>query len=190
LIGVLAIQGDFAAHGRMLSQLNEPWREIRNPNELNEIEGLIIPGGESTTLLNFLLTGDWMPRLSEFVANGGSIFGTCAGAILLARDISNPEQPSLGFADVAIVRNAYGRQIHSSVATGPSVFGGPDLEFVFIRAPRIDRTGSQSKVLAEFQGSPVLVQDGKHLLATFHPELTNDVRVHQHFLSMVRGKAS
>jgi pyridoxal 5'-phosphate synthase pdxT subunit len=186
LIGVLAIQGDFAAHGRILSQLNEPWREIRNPTELSGIDGLIIPGGESTTILNFLLAEDWMPRLSEFAASGGSIFGTCAGAILLARDIYNPTQPSLGFADVAIVRNAYGRQIHSFVAAGPSVFGGADLEFVFIRAPRIERTGSHSKILAEFQGSPVLVQDGKHLLATFHPELTNDVRVHQHFLSMVR----
>lgn len=190
MIGILAIQGDFAAHARMLSRLNEPWQEIRNPFELNEISGLIIPGGESTTILHFLTKGDWMPRLSELAVNGGSIFGTCAGAILLACDISNPKQPSLGFADVAITRNAYGRQIHSFVATGPSAFGTPDLEMVFIRAPRIERTGTNSKILAEFEGSPVLVQDGKHLLATFHPELTNDLRVHQHFLSMTRGKAS
>lgn len=189
LIGILAIQGDFAAHGRVLSQLGQPWREIRKASEINGISGLIIPGGESTTMLHFLLCEEWRTAISEFSGNGGSVFGTCAGAILLARKVSNPSQPSLGLVDITITRNAYGRQVHSFVAKTASSFGAPDLEMVFIRAPLIDGIGPELKTLVEYGGSPVLVQDKRHLLATFHPELTSDVRVHQHFLSMLRRVA-
>jgi 5'-phosphate synthase pdxT subunit len=154
---------------------------------MDGISGLIIPGGESTTMLHFLLTCGWEEALTEFGKKGGCIFGTCAGAILLAREVSNPPQASLGLADVSISRNAYGRQVHSFVAKAPSVFGCPEFEMVFIRAPRIERTGPLAKTLAELGRSPVLVQDGRHLLATFHPELTTDLRIHNHFLSMTRG---
>ncbi len=185
-IGVLAVQGDFAAHGRVLQQLGVPWCEVRHPEQLREISGLILPGGESTTMLKFLREeGFWEP-LQDFARQGGAFFGTCAGAILLAREVTNPRQPSLGLIDISVQRNAYGRQINSFVdrALSPAL-GPPPLEMVYIRAPIITRVGPGVEVLAEHGGHPVLVQQGRCLAATFHPELTEDRRVHERFLRLI-----
>ncbi|MCS6817569.1 MAG: pyridoxal 5'-phosphate synthase glutaminase subunit PdxT [Blastocatellia bacterium] len=190
-IGVLAVQGDFAAHERVLERLGAPWCEVRHPEQLREISGLILPGGESTTMLKFLLEeGFWEP-LQELARRGGAFFGTCAGAILLAREVTNPRQPSLGFLDISVQRNAYGRQINSFVdrALSPA-FGPPPLEMVYIRAPIITRVGPNVEVLAEHGGHPVLVQQGRCLAATFHPELTDDLRIHRRFLQLVEAASA
>jgi 5'-phosphate synthase pdxT subunit len=186
-IGVLAIQGDFAAHGCVLEKLGVAWREIKRPEQLAEVSGLIIPGGESTTMLKFLLDEELIDPLKELAQRGGAFFGTCAGAILLAREVSNPAQPSLGLVDISIERNAYGRQVDSFVDTASNTaLGPPSLELVFIRAPIITRTGPEVQVLVEHRGHPVLVQQGQYLVATFHPELTGDTRVHERFLSLTK----
>jgi 5'-phosphate synthase pdxT subunit len=185
MIGVLAIQGDFAAHGRVLDRLGARWCEVKYPEQLTELSGLIIPGGESTTMLKFLVGEGFMGPLKEYPRRGGAFFGTCAGAILLAREVFSPAQPSLEVVDVAIERNAYGRQVDSFIDAALSpAFGPPAMEMVYIRAPIITRVGSGVEVLAEHGGHPVLVQQGRHLVATFHPELTNDTRVHEHFLRL------
>lgn len=182
-----AIQGDFAAHERLLERLGVSWCEVRRPEQLDEISGLILPGGESTTMLKFLFDEGFIEPLNRFAQRGGAIFGTCAGAILLALDVSNPTQPSLGLVDLSIQRNAYGRQVDSFIDTTLSpALGPPPLEMVFIRAPIITRTGAAVEVLARHQGQPVLVRQGQYLVATFHPELTSDTRVHQLFLSLVK----
>jgi 5'-phosphate synthase pdxT subunit len=188
-IGVLAIQGDFAAHARVLERLGADCCEVRKPEQLNDVSGLIMPGGESTTMLKFLLDEGLMEPLKNFVHQGGAVFGTCAGAILLAREVSNPVQSSLGLVDISIQRNAYGRQVDSFIDTTLSpALGPPPLEMVFIRAPVITRTGAGVEVLAEHEGHPVLIRQGRHLVATFHPELTSDTRVHQLFLNLVRQR--
>jgi pyridoxal 5'-phosphate synthase pdxT subunit len=160
---------------------------VRKPEELDGIDGLVIPGGESSTFLKFLEREGFLNKLRDFVSQKPS-FGTCAGAILLAKDVVNPKQASLGVLDIAIGRNAYGRQIDSSIMTAPTKLDGPPLEMVFIRAPRIERVGKQVQVLAERDGHPVLVREGKILAATFHPELSNDLRVHELFVDMVKEK--
>lgn len=186
MIGVLAIQGDFAAHGRVLNRLGVRWCEVRRAEQLAELSGLILPGGESTTMLKFLLGEGFIEPLKEFARRGGSFFGTCAGAILLAKEVTNPSQPSLGVMDLAVERNAYGRQVDSFIDSAVSrAFGPPPMEMVFIRAPIITRVGRGVEVLIEHRSRPVLVEQGKHLVATFHPELTDDTRVHQRFLSLV-----
>lgn len=186
MIGVLAIQGDFAAHGKMLDKLSVTWCEVKNPHQLENIKGLIMPGGESSTILKFLTDEGFINPLKEFSKRGGGIFGTCAGAILLAREVSNPPQESLGLIDISIERNGYGRQVDSFIDVADSeFFGKPPLEIVFIRAPIVRCVGKDVEVLATNRGQPILLQQGKHLAATFHPELTNDVRVHQHFLSLL-----
>lgn len=186
MIGVLAIQGDFAAHGKMLDKLSVAWCEVKNPHQLENIKGLIMPGGESSTILKFLTDEGFINPLKEFSKRGGSIFGTCAGAILLAREVSNPPQESLGLIDISIERNGYGRQVDSFIDVADSeFFGKPPLEIVFIRAPIVRCVGKDVEILATNRGQPILLQQGKHLAATFHPELTNDVRVHQHFLSLL-----
>lgn len=183
-VGVLAIQGNFAAHAEALLEAGADPVEIRNPEELEGLDGLIIPGGESTTILKFLERRQFFDILKEFVHHTPT-FGTCAGAILLARDVRNPAQRSLGALDAVVERNAYGRQIDSSILVAPSSLPGDPLEMVFIRAPRIAETGPEVEVLARRDGFPVLVRQGKLMAATFHPELSRDRRVHRLFVETV-----
>jgi len=186
-VGVLSLQGDFAAHGEALARAGAEPVYVRDPEQLAGIDGLVIPGGESTTMLKLLRFEGWMDQLAEF-GRVKPIFGTCAGAILLAKDVSNPAQESLGLMDIGVERNGYGRQVDSRVT---SLDPEPDfarrtapgkLEAVFIRAPIIRRVGNGARVLASYAGDPVLVEQGRHLAATFHPELTGDARVHELFL--------
>jgi pyridoxal 5'-phosphate synthase pdxT subunit len=183
-IGVLAVQGDFEAHAAMLAGMGVNTREVRTPADLEDCDGLILPGGESTTQLQFLQEEGLSNAIREFVSEGGAIFGTCAGAILLATEVKNPEQDSLALLDMTVLRNAYGRQIASEVASGPSTLKKEDLEMVFIRAPIIERVGPGVEVLAEYAGKAALVQKGRIMAATFHPELTDDTTVHERFVKM------
>jgi 5'-phosphate synthase pdxT subunit len=185
-IGVLAIQGDYAAHAEALIESGAEPVEVRNAEELEGLDGLILPGGESTTMLKFLERRGLFESLKEFAA-ARPVFGTCAGAILLARDVRHPVQRSLGALNAVVERNAYGRQIDSTILTEPTELPGGPLEMVFIRAPRIAETGAGVEVLARREGSPVLVRQGNLLAATFHPELSVDRRVHQLFVDMVIG---
>lgn len=180
-IGVLAVQGDFDAHRKRLEELGAEVVLVRKPEQLDEIEGLVIPGGESGAFLK-ILGDEGFRKLQDFVRLKPT-FGTCAGAIMLAREISNPEQPGLGALDIRIRRNAYGRQIDSSIREGE--FVGTPLEMVFIRAPKIERVGPSVEVLATEGKDPVAVRQGKTMAATFHPELSEDTRVHQAFLDLV-----
>jgi 5'-phosphate synthase pdxT subunit len=182
-IGVLALQGDFDAHRRRLEELGAEVVLVKKPEQLNEIEGLVIPGGESSTFIK-LLGEAGFERLKEFVRVKPT-FGTCAGAILLAKDVENPQQTGLGALDISIRRNAYGRQIDSSIRDG--LFRGAPIEMVFIRAPKISRLSPDVEVLATEGNDPVLVRQGKTMAATFHPELSSDARVHRAFLEMVRN---
>src|SRR5271154_5104601 len=181
-IGVLALQGAYDAHAKALTALGVTAKLVRVPAELEGLDGLIIPGGESTTFLKFLERDHFLDALQTFVEHTPT-FGTCAGAILLAKDVHNPAQRSLAVLDIAVERNAYGRQIDSTILTAPSELPGQPLEMVFIRAPRITRTGPEVETLASRDGFPVLVRQDNILAATFHPELGNDPRVHQLFLN-------
>jgi 5'-phosphate synthase pdxT subunit len=183
-IGVLAIQGDYAAHATALSETGADPCEIRKPDQLKELDGLILPGGESTTMLKFLEKHSFLEALLEFCKNK-PVFGTCAGAILLARDVRNPAQRSLGVLDAVVERNAYGRQVDSAILTAETALPGGPLEMVFIRAPRIVATGAGVQTLAERDGAPALVRQGNMMAATFHPELSTDRRVHQLFVRIV-----
>jgi 5'-phosphate synthase pdxT subunit len=185
-IGVLAIQGDFAAHAQALQDAGADPVEVRKPEQLAGLDGLILPGGESTTFLKFLERDGLLEALQRFIADKPA-FGTCAGCILLAREVTHPPQQSLAAIDITVERNAYGRQIDSAIRTGETVLPGGPLEMVYIRAPRIARVGPGVEVLAERDGFPVLVRQGKLLAATFHPELSSDRRVHQLFVDMVRA---
>jgi len=183
-IGVLALQGDFEAHEKALKRAGAEAIQVRSAEDLRKIDGLVIPGGESTTMLKLLDEEHLLAPLVEF-GRERPIFGTCAGAILLASEVSNPPQPSLGLMDISVERNAYGRQLESRIARlHPQGLDG-DLEAVFIRAPIIRRVGVNARVLATYQGDPVLVEQGPHLVATFHPELTEDTRIHRMFLSKI-----
>jgi pyridoxal 5'-phosphate synthase pdxT subunit len=184
-IGVLALQGDFAAHAEALEDAGAEAITVRKPSELADLDGLILPGGESTTFLKFLERDGFLESLQRFVAEKPA-FGTCAGCILLARNVSHPAQQSLAVMDISVERNAYGRQIDSAIQTGPSKLPGGPLEMVYIRAPRIAGVGKGVEVIAERDGFPVLVRQGRLLAATFHPELSSDRRVHQLFVDMVR----
>ena len=186
-VGVLSLQGDFAAHGAALQRAGAEPVYVREREQLSEIDGLIIPGGESTTMLKLMNYEGLFEPIADF-GRTKPVFGTCAGAILMAKDVSNPVQESFGLMDISIERNAYGRQIDSRVVkldpapeferrTAP----GP-LEAVFIRAPIVRHVQGAGKVLAEYDGDPVLIEQGRHLIATFHPELTSDPRVHRLFL--------
>jgi 5'-phosphate synthase pdxT subunit len=185
-VGVLALQGDFAAHGAAIARAGAEPVYVRQPEQFRAIDGLVIPGGESTTMLKLLHSDGLMDALAEF-GRHKPVFGTCAGAILMATEVWNPPQESLALMAIAVERNAYGRQIDSRVTvldpepefqkrTAPG-----QLEAVFIRAPVIRRVNG-GKVLARYAGDPVLVEQGRHLVATFHPELTADSRVHALFL--------
>jgi pyridoxal 5'-phosphate synthase pdxT subunit len=183
-IGVLALQGDFEAHEKALARAGAEAVEVRSPADLHHLDGLILPGGESTTMLKLIEQEKLLEPLREF-GRGHPIFGTCAGAILLASGVSDPAQASLGLMDIDVQRNAYGRQLDSRIAhLHPEGIPG-DLEAVFIRAPIIRRVGQNVKVLADYAGDPVLVEQGRHMAATFHPELTDDSRVHLMFLSKI-----
>ncbi len=183
-VGVLALQGDFEAHRRALTRAGAEVVEVRSAADLETVQGLIIPGGESTTMLKLLMEENLIEPLREF-GKDHPIFGTCAGAILLAKDVANPPQASLGLMDIEVERNAYGRQLDSRIARlSPQGMDG-ELEAVFIRAPIIRRVGRSANVLASYQGDPVLVEQGRHLAATFHPELTEDSRVHLMFLQKI-----
>ena len=189
-IGILALQGAYEAHARTLAALDVTTRLIRTPDQLltpdgtPSIDGLIIPGGESTTMLKFLERNQFLDALTTFVQTVPT-FGTCAGAILLANDVQHPAQRSLAALDITVERNAYGRQIDSTILTAPTKLPGAPLEMVFIRAPRITRTGPGVETLATRDDFPVLVRQGHLLAATFHPELGHDLRVHQLFLDLI-----
>jgi 5'-phosphate synthase pdxT subunit len=186
-IGVLALQGDFGAHGAALERCGAESVQVRKPEQLAALDGLIVPGGESTTLLKLMDEWGFVPALREFHAAGRPIFGTCAGLILLATEVENPRQFSLGFIDATVERNAYGRQRESFEERGEVVLDGAvtPLEMVFIRAPRIRRLGGQVAVLATRGGEPVMASEGSVLVATFHPELTDDLTVHRYFCQLV-----
>jgi 5'-phosphate synthase pdxT subunit len=187
-VGVLSLQGDFAAHGAALERAGAEPVFVREPAQFESLDGLVIPGGESTTMLKLMA---YEPGLFDALREFGArkpVFGTCAGAILMAEEVSNPAQPSFQLMDIGVERNAYGRQIDSRVAeidTGPEFeqrTAPGKLEAVFIRAPIIRRVGPSARVLLRYRGDPVLVEQGRHLAATFHPELTADSRVHSLFL--------
>lgn len=187
-IGVLALQGDFARHARVLSGCGAEVVEVRKPEELADVDGLVIPGGESTTLLRLMDEWGFVPALEKFHAEGRPIFGTCAGLIVLARDVEHPRQPSLGLIDVTVERNAYGRQRESFEATGDVLIDGRPraVEMIFIRAPRIRRVGPGVDVLARHGDDPVMARQDTVLVATFHPELTESDAIHRYFCDIVR----
>ncbi len=189
-IGVLALQGDFDAHRRRLEELGAEVVLVKKPEQLDAIDGLVIPGGESGTFLK-LLGDDGFEKLKQFV-HAKPTFGTCAGAILLATEVENPQQKGLGAINIRIRRNAYGRQIDSSIregklftpASGTNSADSP-LEMVFIRAPKIEQVGDEVEVIATEGNDPVAVRQGRAMAATFHPELSADTRIHQAFLDLV-----
>jgi pyridoxal 5'-phosphate synthase pdxT subunit len=188
IIGVLAIQGDYAAHAAALTEAGAEPVLVRTPEELSKLDGLIIPGGESTTMLKFLERGGFLESLQAF-AESNPTFGTCAGCILLAKEVLNPPQASLGVFDATVERNAYGRQIDSAIITHETSLPGGPLEMVYIRAPRITAVADGTEILADRDGFPVLVRQGKLMAATFHPELSEDRRVHRLFVDLVRQHA-
>jgi len=189
-IGILAVQGDFEAHAAMLAGLGVESVEVRTPADLADCDGLILPGGESTTQLQFLREEGLDSAIRKFAADEKAIFGTCAGAILLATEVKNPQQDSLGLLDMTVLRNGYGRQVHSDVVSGPSTLRKEPLEMVFIRGPVIARVAPDVEVLAEYLGKPALVQKGHVMASAFHPELASDTTVHRHFLDLVGSGAS
>lgn len=185
-VGILAVQGDFEAHAATLARMGADCVFVRTPRDLEGVDAVILPGGESTTQWKFLAEEGLDKSLVAHAARGGAIFGTCAGAILLAREVRNPAQESLGLADIAVIRNAYGRQLASEVRHGATSISPGPIEMVFIRAPIIERVGPDVEVLAESEGQPVLIRQGRILISTFHPELTSDTTVHEYFLRMAR----
>src|SRR6266478_1524588 len=189
-IGILAVQGDFAAHTAMLAGMGIETVQVRTPEDLAGCDGLILPGGESTTQLQFLQEEGLYEAIKQFAAEDKAIFGTCAGAILLASEVKNPKQESLGLLDMTVLRNAYGRQVHSDVVSGPSALKPEPMEMVFIRGPIFERVGPGIEVLAEYAGKPALVQKENILAAAFHPELTDDTTVHQRFLELAAKKSN
>jgi 5'-phosphate synthase pdxT subunit len=186
-VGILALQGDFAMHQRMLGRIGAPSKLVKHVADLAGVDGLILPGGESTTLLKLFETEGFADAIKQFVSSGKPVFGTCAGTILLARDVLNPPQERLGLLDVTVERNGYGRQVDSSIREGdvPELADHP-VEMVFIRAPIIRRVGPGVRVLGRSAELPVLVEQENVLAATFHPELTPDETIHRYFLKKVQ----
>jgi 5'-phosphate synthase pdxT subunit len=183
-IGVLALQGDFAAHARALREVGAEAIEVRRPEDLARVSGLVLPGGESTTLLHLFRESGFDRALIDFHAGGGALLGTCAGLILLAREVIEPDQPSLGLLDIVVRRNAYGRQTESFIDTGTLRWNGgaPEpVEMVFIRAPRIVRVGPKVDVVGEHRGDPTFVREGRVWGGTFHPELSTNRDLHKRF---------
>lgn len=189
-VGVLALQGDFSAHAATLAGLGARACEVRRVAQLAELAGLVLPGGESTALLRLMAHEPWLDALRGFHGRGGALLGTCAGAILLARDVLGAPQQSLGLLDIGVERNAYGRQAQSFETRLDSPAFVPPLAAAFIRAPRIRRVGTGVTVLARHAGEPVLVEQGRVLAATFHPEISGETRVHERFLAAAQGTAA
>ena len=187
-IGILALQGDFEAHAKVFLGLGVDAVEVRRVGELSGLDGLVIPGGESSALLNLMGDEPWFEAIRGFHAGGGALMGTCAGAILLSREVAGRAQPSLGVLDAGIARNAFGRQADSFETTLDAPDLGGSIEAVFIRAPRFVRTGADVAVLARYEGEPVMVREGRVLAMTFHPELTSDAKTHAYFLSMAKAQ--
>ena len=185
-IGVLAIQGDFREHGLMLDSIGQNWDEIRLPDQLNDLDGLIIPGGESTTIVQLIDTYNLRIPIQRLASNGLAIWGTCAGMIVVAKTLSDKKPVPLGLMDINVSRNAFGRQI-DSFETTVSVTGikGEPIHAVFIRAPQILNTGPNVDILSTLEnGTPVTVRENKILATSFHPELTEDTRMHELFVSI------
>jgi 5'-phosphate synthase pdxT subunit len=189
-IGIVAVQGDFEAHAAILRSLGAETVEVRAVDDLQGCDGVVLPGGESTTQLQFLKEEGLFEAIRKFAGLGGAVFGTCAGAILLATNVKNPAQDSLGLLEMTILRNGYGRQLASDVFLEPSALKNEPLEMVFIRGPIIEEVGKGISVLARHEGLPALVEKGNLLAATFHPELTDDSTVHEHFLEMAASSRS
>ena len=187
-VAVLALQGDFEAHRKALSEIGVESFEARRPADLDRADGLIIPGGESTTLWKFFEAEPWEEAFRAFAESGRPILGTCAGAIVLAREVTNPAQRGLGLIDIAVARNAYGRQIDSFLGEVEAPSLGEALPAVFIRAPRILATGAGVEVVARHRGEPVVVREGNVAAATFHPELTTDRRLHRLLFAPKEGR--
>jgi pyridoxal 5'-phosphate synthase pdxT subunit len=186
-IGIVAIQGDYEAHAKVLERLAVEHRFVRTPTHLAGLAGVILPGGESSTHLKVMTEEGLFDALKKFAAADGAFFGTCAGTILLAKEVHGPAQASLGLLDASVLRNGYGRQLASDVHMGQTKLREQLLEMVFIRAPIIERVGAGVEILAEDAGHPVLVREGKILAATFHPELSDDTAVHEYFVRMARN---
>ena len=184
-VGILAVQGDFEAHAATLARLGVEYVFVRIPRDLEGVDAIILPGGESTTQWKFLVEEGLDKSLREHAERGAAMFGTCAGAILLANEVCNPAQPSLGLADITVVRNGYGRQLASEIRREVTSLSAAPVEMVFIRAPIIERVGPNVETLATSEGQPVLVRQNQILISTFHPELTTDSTVHEYFLRMV-----
>jgi pyridoxal 5'-phosphate synthase pdxT subunit len=189
-IGIVAIQGDYQAHARVLERLGVSYTFVRTPADLAGLAGVILPGGESTTHLKVMTEEGLFAALQKFAAADGAFFGTCAGTILLAKRVHGPAQASLGLLDASVLRNGYGRQLASDVHWGKTKLREQPLEMVFIRAPIIESVGAAVEILAEDAGHPVLVREGKILAATFHPELSDDTAVHEYFVRMARNGAT
>jgi pyridoxal 5'-phosphate synthase pdxT subunit len=183
-IGILAIQGDYEAHARMLDRIGVAHRFVRTAADLKGLDGIILPGGESTTHLKVMTEEGLFEPLKKFGADGGAVYGTCAGAILLAREVHGPPQVSLGLLNAAILRNGYGRQLASDVHMVQTKLRDAPLEMVFVRAPIFESVGKEVQVLAEDAGHPVLVRQGNILASTFHPELTDEFTIHAYFVKM------
>ena len=186
-IGILAIQGGYAAHAATLERLGAGHAFVREGQDFSGLDGVILPGGESTTHVRVMTEEGLWDAAKEFAKNGGAFFGTCAGTILLARDVQGPQQASLGLLDISVLRNGYGRQLASDIHIVPSKLGSKPIEMVFIRAPIITSAGQGVEILADYSGHPVLVRQGKILASTFHPELTSDTTVHEAFLKLARN---
>jgi pyridoxal 5'-phosphate synthase pdxT subunit len=193
-VGILCLQGDYEAHGHVLERLCVPWRDVRRPSDLDGLHGLILPGGESTTMWHFLRQGGFDAAVQEFARAGGALYGTCAGAILMAREVRNPAGRGLGLLDAVIERNAYGRQIDSSVrqallddvtGLGNGSKSGQPLDAILIRAPRFLELGATIRVRARLEGDPAWVEQGRIMATTFHPELGTEERPHRRFLELV-----
>jgi len=199
-IGVLCVQGDYEAHGRVLERLGVAWRDVRRASELEGLHGLILPGGESTTMWHFLRQDGLEAAVRGCAASGAAVFGTCAGAILLAREVRNPAADGLGLLDITVERNSYGRQVQSDIrqaqlddtaGLADATPGTPvTVEAVLIRAPRILHTGPGVRVRARLGGDPVWVEQGAVMATTFHPELGTEERPHRRFLDLARAAAS
>jgi 5'-phosphate synthase pdxT subunit len=183
-IGILAIQGGYEAHAKMLDRIGVAHRYVRTSDDLNGLDGIILPGGESTTHLKVMTEEGLFEPLRKFGADGGPVYGTCAGAILLAREVHGPPQASLGLLDASVLRNGYGRQLASDVHVVQTKLREQRIEMVFIRAPIFETVGPKVEVLAEFGGHPILVRQGNILASTFHPELTEDTTIHEYFARM------
>jgi pyridoxal 5'-phosphate synthase pdxT subunit len=188
-IGILAIQGDYEAHAKMLDRIGVPHRYVRTAEDLKGIDGIILPGGESTTHIKVMAEEGLFEPLQQFGKSGGAIYGTCAGAILLAREVHGPAQASLGLLDATVLRNGYGRQLASDVHMVQTKLRDRPIEMVFIRAPIFESVGSEVEILAQDAGHPVLVRQGNILASTFHPELTDDPAIHEYFVNIARRPA-